>query len=351
MVDPPGAPAGAPGPGLDEAARPVDRAGGRRGWRPVTRREERPVRDPGVPDQRPPVSPATVLCALLGSPVAHSGSPAMHDAAFAATGRDARYLAFDVSAAGFPAAVRGLAALGAAGANVTIPHKEQALALADEATDRARRSGSANVLAFRDGRVLADDTDGAGFARAVAEAGARLEGAALLLLGAGGAARAVSAAALDGGAAQVWVYNRSPERAVKLARDLDPSGRRVRVLEAGDLGGAVAGADLVVNATSLGLRPDDPSPLAAAPGGWGAAADLWLQARPGTVAVDIVYAPHDTAFLRGARAAGLRTVDGRRMLVWQAALAWEAWFGETGPVDVMAAALDRWLERRRGAGA
>src|SRR5690606_33456115 len=135
-------------------------------------------------------------------------------------------------------------------------------ALADEVAPRARRSASANVLAFRDGRVLADDTDGAGFARAVAEAGADLAGARLLLLGAGGAARAVAAAALDHGAERVWVHNRSPERAERLAAALDPQGRRVRVATPAELPAALPAVDLIVNATPLGLKPDDPSPLA-----------------------------------------------------------------------------------------
>lgn len=296
-----------------------------------------------------PPSPATRLCALLGSPVAHSGSPAMHNAAFAATGRDARYLAFDVAAGDLAAAIRGLAALGAIGANVTIPHKEQALALADEVAPRARRSASANVLAFRDGRVLADDTDGAGFVRAAAEAGAELAGARVLLLGAGGAGRAVAAAALDAGAERLWVYNRSPERAANLARSLDPSGRRLEVLAPDAVLQALAGADLIINATSLGLKRDDPSPLDTVPLG-GPPAGPWHAARAGAVAVDLVYSPQATAFVRDARAAGLRAVDGRRMLVWQAALAWEVWFGETGPVAVMAEALDHWLQAGAPAG-
>src|SRR5690606_34266999 len=144
-------------------------------------------------------------------------------------------------------------------------------------------------------------------------------------------------------------YNRTPERAVRLAQALDPKGRRVRVLGEDGLAQALAGADLVVNATSLGLRRDDPSPLDAGAGG-GEPPGLWRHAPPGAVAVDLVYAPHDTAFLREAGSAGLRTVDGRRMLVWQAALAWEVWFGETGPVDVMAAALDHWLQAGAPAG-
>ncbi|HEX6988804.1 MAG TPA: shikimate dehydrogenase [Bacillota bacterium] len=290
-------------------------------------------------DRRPPASPATVLCALLGSPVDHSGSPAMHDAAFAATGRDARYLAFDVSARDLPAAVRGLAALGAAGANVTIPHKERALALAGEVAPRAQRSGSANVLAFRAGRVVADDTDGEGFVRAVAEAGFGLSGVTMVVLGAGGAARAVTAAALAAGARRVLVHNRSAERAVELVSRLDPHGRRLRAVGRHDLAEALAGAAVIVNATPLGLRPGDPAPL---PG------DQPLP--PGALAVDLVYAPHETPFVRAARAAGLRAVDGRRMLVWQAALAWEVWFGEIGPVEVMARALDQWLHRRAGDG-
>ena len=282
--------------------------------------------------KRAGIGPSTRLCALLGAPVAHSGSPAMHNAAFAATGRDARYLAFHVEAADFATAVRGLAALGAIGANVTVPHKERALAVAATATARAQRAGAANVLSFRDGRILADNTDGEGFVRALQEAGHELAGRALLLLGAGGAARAVVTACLDAGARVVYVANRSPDRAAELARACDAQGRRVIPVAWQDRERCLAEVDAVVNATSLGLKPDDPSPLAG-----------WSSARPGTLAVDLIYARHETAFLAQARGHGLSVLDGRGMLVWQAALSWQCWFGEMGPVDVMADALDRFL--------
>lgn len=285
------------------------------------------------------IGPETRLCALLGDPVAHSGSPVMHNAAFRHAGVEARYLAFRVRADALAGAVHGLAALDAAGANVTVPHKERALALADEATARAARSGAANVLAFDPaGGVRADNTDGAGFLAALRDAGAGAAGRTVLLLGAGGAARAVGTACLEAGARNVLVANRDPERARRLAAALERERDSVLPLSAGGLRRGLAEADVVVNATPLGLKRDDPSPVA-----------TWEGARRGATAVDLVYAPHQTGFVAGARAAGLRAADGRRMLAWQAALSWERWFGRIGPVDVMAGALDRWL-RTRAAG-
>lgn len=284
------------------------------------------------------VDPETKLCALLGNPVSHSGSPAMHNAAFQATGRNAKYLAFAVTADQLPAAIRGLLALGAAGANVTVPHKEQALRLADQSTERAQKTGAANVLTFRDGQVIADNTDGIGFVQSLREAGTEIRDRTVVVIGAGGAARAVVWACLDQGARRIFLLNRTVERAQELARVVAPDTEdrdRIQVASLAEPGTALSQGDIIINATSLGLRADDPSPLRD-----------WTAVPDHAVAVDLIYAPHVTAFLAAAQERGLPTVDGQGMLVWQAAYSWQAWFGELGPAGVMAAALQAWLNSR-----
>lgn len=287
--------------------------------------------DSGPPGPAPAATapPGVVpwLC-VLGQPVAHTLSPTMHAAGFAATGRPGRYGAYEVSVARLPRALAGLAALGAHGCNLTVPLKEAGCALAGRRSPEAALTGSANTLAFRaDGEVYADTTDGRGLLRALeAEVGWRPAGARVVLLGAGGAARAIAAALSAGGAARVDVVNRTEGRALRLATEI---GGAVRAAAAGEpLARALAGAELLVNCTTLGLHgrglPLDGAHLEALP--------------PRAVVCDIVYVPEETPLLRAARARGLVAVGGLGMLAWQAALAWEVWFGETGPADVFLAA-------------
>jgi len=263
------------------------------------------------------------LLAVLGHPVAHSLSPVMHEAGFAAVGRAGRYVACDVPPQRLGAAVAGLAALGFAGCNCTVPMKEAALALATRRSPEAERTGAANTLAFRDGEIYADTTDGRGLLAALAEeAGFSAAGRCVLLLGAGGAARGVAAALAGAGAARVVVANRTVPRALRLAADL---GGPVCAGEAD--AAEAARADLIVNCTSVGMD--------------GRALPLSAEAleASGALICDIVYAPAEqTPLLRAARARGLRTVGGIGMLAWQAALAWEVWFGARGPAGVFARA-------------
>lgn len=279
--------------------------------------------------------PATALLGLLGEPVAHSGSPAMHNAAFRALDLDACYLAFDLPAGNVAKAVRGFQAAGALGFNVTVPHKEQALTLAHRVTPRAQATGAANVLSFRDGEILADNTDGEGFLRAVQAAGLDLTGRTVLMIGAGGAARAVAVACANGGAGRLVIVNRTAARTEALLAQV-PLGGTVGILaHPADLHRWLPRAHLIIQATSLGLQDDDPLPL-----------PDWEGVRPDAVAFDLLYKAEGTPFLHKAQKLGLRSLDGRAMLVWQAALSWEVWFDELGPVDIMAAALEQWLQRR-----
>jgi len=268
------------------------------------------------------ITGAAVTGGIAGNPVAHSLSPIIHNAWLEAGGIDAAYLPFAPrDAAGFDALVAAGRAGLLAGLNVTAPFKEQAFALADEATAAARLTRSANILRFVEGRVLADSSDGIGLMRGLAEQapGLDLAGRAVVLLGAGGAARAGAGALVEAGA-EVRIVNRSRDRAAALAADLGPA---VRVM-AGEA--AAEGAALVVNA--LSVPPEfDLSRLPAE-----------------AVVMDMTYKPLDTAFLKAARARDLATVDGLSMLIGQAAPSFEAIFGRAPPPLDLRALLTAHLE-------
>jgi shikimate dehydrogenase len=261
----------------------------------------------------------TALAGVIGFPVAHSRSPAMHNAAFRALGLDWRYVKLPVTPELFAEAVRALPGSGFRGANVTIPHKVAALELADRATEAARGAGAANTLAFAaDGAIDADNTDAGGFLDALGESP---RGCAALVLGAGGAARAVVWALREEGA-EVAVWNRTPERAKALARNLGV--RPVSVLES---------AEIVVNATSVGLGARAGEPPDRAAGALGLEA---LEAP--AVVVDLVYAEAETPVVAWGKRAGAHTVDGVEVLVRQGARSFERWTGERAPLEVMRAA-------------
>jgi shikimate dehydrogenase len=269
------------------------------------------------------ITGAARVAGIAGNPVAHSLSPVIHNAWLEAGGLDGAYVPFaPADAAGFEALVAAGRAGLILGLNVTAPFKEQAFALADEATAAARLTGSANILQFVKGRVLADSSDGVGLMRGLAEQAPDLDvsGRAVVVLGAGGAARAGSGALVEAGA-EVRIVNRSRARAETLAADL---GRSVRVMEAGQ---ALEGAALIVNALSV------PPQL-----------DFDLVA-PGTVVMDMTYKPLETAFLKAARDRGLPTVDGLSMLIGQAAPSFEALFRLPPPPLDLRALLTAHLEQ------
>ncbi len=288
---------------------------------------------------------------VLGWPVAHSRSPAIHNAALAELGMDGwRYQRLPVPPRLFEETVRALGGSGFAGANVTIPHKHAALKISDRASEAARQIGAANTLTFaEDGTISAENTDAPGLIDALGRSPA---GSRALVLGAGGSARAVVWALREAGAAEVSVWNRTPERARQLARDLG-----VRAV------GAPEPADLLVNCTSVGLdpgsvrdAPSEPSPETAStvPQGAGeptargplersATEDCALnqlgltfdQLGEYSYVVDLVYRSGSTPLLAAARAHGARTLDGLEILVAQGALSFELWTGRKAPLEVM----------------
>ncbi|HMO06832.1 MAG TPA: shikimate dehydrogenase [Paracoccaceae bacterium] len=265
--------------------------------------------------------PRIPLAGVIGSPVAHSRSPALHGFWLRRYGLRGHYVPLDIGAADLPQALRLMPRMGFVGANVTIPHKEQALALADIVTDRAALIGAANTLIFRkDGRIHADNTDGAGFIANLRQHAPdwSAPAAPAAVLGAGGAARAVVAALLEVGVPELRIANRTRARAEALR---DAFGARVTVVDWTQAGNMLEDAGLVVNTTSLGMagKPDFRVPLDA------------LDRR--AVATDLVYTPLRTAFLDEAAARGCHTVDGLGMLLHQAAPGFERWFGRRPDVD------------------
>ncbi|MBI2963183.1 MAG: shikimate dehydrogenase [Deltaproteobacteria bacterium] len=272
----------------------------------------------------------TRLVAILGDPVEHSRSPAMHNAAFAALRLDYVYVALRVRPDDLRRAITGVRALGFAGLNVTVPHKQAVLPLLDRLAPAAREIGAVNTVVRENGRLVGHNTDAEGFRRAVRALGFRGRGRAAVLLGAGGSARAVAWALAGEGLRRMTILNRDVARASALARDVRAHGGPV--VEVGPLDAAMAadtvgGADLIVNCTSLGLDGKSSPRVAIA-----ATPDHCLF-------YDLVYGARPTPFLRSALRGGRRTGDGLGMLLEQAGLAFHIWTGRRAPLDVMRAAL------------
>ncbi len=271
------------------------------------------------------ITSRTRVFALLGDPVSHSLSPVIQNAAMQDLGMDGVYVALRAEAPDEMAAfLRGLARAGGGG-NVTLPHKEKAATVLDVPSPDVRRTGACNAFWLLDGKIHGDNTDVEGFSRALeAFLGGPPEGFRVLVLGAGGSARACLVALMDGGVEEVHLLNRTRDRARAVARRI--GGERVRVL---DDRMAVAGKsyDLVVNTTRLGLNPDDDLPL-----------ELDLLERAGAV-MDLVYGAGSTPFVERARERGIRATDGTEMLLHQGAVAFERWWGRKPSVEVMRAAV------------
>jgi shikimate dehydrogenase len=265
--------------------------------------------------------PRIPLAGVIGSPVAHSRSPALHGYWLRRYGIRGHYIPMDVAHADLKEALHVLPRLGFVGLNVTIPHKEAILALADVVSDRAALIGAANTLIFRkDGRIHADNTDGAGFIanlRQNAPQWRPADGPAAVL-GAGGAARAIIAALIEVGVPEIRLANRSRPRADALRCDF---GAKVVVHDFVQAAGMFDGAATIVNTTSLGMtgKPDFATSLDAL--------------RPGMLVTDLVYTPLKTQFLMMAEAQGCTVVDGLGMLLHQAAPGFERWFGMRPDVD------------------
>jgi shikimate dehydrogenase len=254
------------------------------------------------------------LAGVMGWPVEHSLSPRLHGYWLEQHGIDGAYVPLAVAPADLPTALTALPALGFRGVNLTLPHKEQALDLCQEVDDLARRIGAVNTIVVRDGRLFGSNSDAFGFLENLKDGAPdwRAEAAPAVVLGAGGASRAVVAALADAGAPEVRLVNRTRERAEALATAL---GGALSVYDWDRREAALAEAGLLVNTTTLGMAGQPPL-------------DLDLGALPvEAVVTDIVYAPLMTPLLQAARTRGNPLVDGLGMLLHQARPGFEAWFG------------------------
>lgn len=269
---------------------------------------------------------------VLGDPVAHSLSPVMHNAAFEELGMDAIYLAFRVTKDDLGDAIRGAKSLGIAGLNITIPLKEHALRFVEVADELTKQIGAINTIDFSHGRSVGYNTDGIGSLRVLKETVGEIKGKRVLILGAGGAAKAI-AFYLDAEGAKVTVANRTKERALQLVA-------RLRTAEAigldAQLKDRIADADVLINATSVGMHPHENETLVHA--------ELM---HPDLVVFDIVYNPMETRLLREAKRAGVtRIINGVKMLVYQGAASFKIWTNVEPPIEVMERAVINALSRK-----
>jgi shikimate dehydrogenase len=261
-----------------------------------------------------------LVAGVMGWPVAHSRSPLLHGHWLDRHRVDGAYVPMAVAPENLERAIRALPALGFRGCNLTVPHKEAALALVDEVEPLARRIGAVNTLVVSNGRILGRNTDGIGFLENLKQGhpGWSAAQGPALVLGAGGAARAVIVALVDAGAPEIRIANRSPARAEALAAEF---GRPIVAVAWDARADALDGAALLVNTTTLGMTGQPPLALA-------------LDALPTSALVtDIVYAPLETDLLARARARGNPVVDGLGMLLHQARPGFAAWFGVVPEVD------------------
>jgi len=298
---------------------------------------------------QPAINAATRLCAVYGSPIRHSASPAMHNAAFAALGLDWRYLAFEVDPKKLRAAIEGAKAMGFAGINLTVPHKLLAVDMVDALDESAKRWGAVNTIKFersaggspasssghageppalREIRAVGFNTDADAIITSLRE-DLKLEprGARVLLLGAGGAGQTAALRLAAEKVAELFLVNRTETKAHAVAGEIIERFPAVKV----SVGYPKTPVDLVINATSLGLKAGDASPL-----------DEQQFSLKQTAAVyDMIYRPAETTLLRTARTAGCRTANGLGMLLHQGARAFEIWTGHPAPLDVMRRALEQ----------
>ncbi len=281
-----------------------------------------------------PIDGNTRIVGVFGDPVAHTASPAMHNAAFRHLGMNWVYLPFHVRPDNLAAAVRALPALGIPGVNLTVPHKAAGFRFVDEIAPSAQRLGVINTIQVVDGRLLGSSTDGPGFSRGLQEdLGLHLQGLRIVLLGTGGAGRAVAMQCAEEQAAGLFLANRSLDKAETLKGELlkhfPDFTVETSTTEDPRLQKALAKADLVIQCTSLGLHPGDGCPIQPS----------WLQ--PPAAAIDLIYRPAVTPFLEIAARNGMRAANGLGMLLHQGALALELWTGRPAPVTVMRDALQQ----------
>jgi shikimate dehydrogenase len=280
----------------------------------------------------PDINAATRLCAVLGSPVAHSASPAMHNAAFRALGLNWCYVAFEVNPAHLHTAIEGARALNIAGFNLTVPHKLLALEMMDTLDESAKMYGAVNTVKFErsngKSHVIGFNTDADAIAVALREdLGVKLRGAKVLLLGAGGAGRTAALKLASERVAELYLVNRTLSKVEEIAGEIKERYPSITV----SIGYPAGKLDLVLNATSLGLKPSDPSPVD----------EKQFKLSRARAVYDMIYRPSQTRLLAAAKRAGCKTANGLSMLLHQGAKAFKIWTGKKAPLKIMRAALEK----------
>lgn len=279
------------------------------------------------------LSGKTCVYGVIGDPIAHSLSPTLHNAAFEALKMDCAYLAFHVKSGELENAIRGMRGLGIAGLNVTMPHKSAVLPFLDEVEQTARFLDSVNTISNRNGKLLGFSTDGVGALNALKLNGVDLCGKKVLLLGGGGTAKAV-AYALAREVGELVILNRSPQKIASLVENLNRQFRAQvagGLLEPSSLRQNLQDADVLINATSVGMYPDEAHSLVEP-----------TLLKPDLTVMDVVYNPVETKLAKDAKKAGAKVISGVEMLIHQGAASFEIWTGKPAPIDVMRkAALNR----------
>ncbi|VAX28828.1 Shikimate 5-dehydrogenase I alpha [hydrothermal vent metagenome] len=274
------------------------------------------------------INARTKITGLIGYPVEHSLSPDMHNAAFEHLGLNYCYIAMPVKPEGLSDAVKGIRALNFHGCNVTVPHKQEVIPLLDEIDDEAGFIGAVNTIRNDSGLLKGFNTDGRGFMESLKEAGVDPLGKDIFIIGAGGAARAIGYY-LAQRALRLYIFDVDSGKSLPLVRDLKKLNREVFAAEDRD---SIRSSDIVINATPLGLKKDDPLPLQM---------DLLRREQ---VVCDLIY--WDTPLIKGAGEKGCKTVNGLGMLLWQGVLAFQIWTGAVPPVDLMREILVKGMEGR-----
>ena len=266
------------------------------------------------------------MCGVIGDPIEHTLSPTIQNAAFNHLKLDFVFLAFHVKAVELENALRGMCGFGIHGLNVTMPHKNAVISHLDEVDSTVQFLGSVNTILNEDGKLSGFNTDGVGALNALKENGIDLSDKKVLLLGAGGAAKAI-AFSFAQEAGSLYILNRAPERAAVLADDLNRVfGTKIvgGTLSSGAVQKNVKDADILVNATSVGMHPHIDQSLVA---------PQWL--KPNLTVMDIVYNPVETKLAKDAKAAGAKVISGVEMLIYQGAASFKIWTGKSAPIEVM----------------
>jgi shikimate dehydrogenase len=283
------------------------------------------------------ISGKTMVCAIIGDPVGHSLSPVMHNAAFKELKLNLVYVAFTVTKSELKEAISSARILGFRGLNVTMPHKNAVMKYLDDTDSTAKSIGAVNTILNDKGRLVGFNTDGVGAMKALKENGISTEGKRLLLLGAGGAAKAIAFQAAQE-VEDLLVLNRTSEKAIKLAKTLhEKFGKKVKggKFSSERLKKEVKDADILVNATSVGMLPDGNRSLVPR-----------TLLRPDLSVMDIVYCPLETKLVMDAKAAGAKAVSGLDMLLYQGVASFEIWTNQLAPIEVMKkAALNKLKEQ------